>query len=90
MLSKIIFLLFLYLLYRTAKSWYQNNFPKETGETGKSQAGPADLMVQDPFCKVYFPKREGLRLETEGRDVYFCSEACRDNFLLAQKQRKET
>lgn len=40
-----------------------------------------DIMVQDPYCQVYFPKRSGCHIRTEGEDLYFCSEECRDNFM---------
>jgi len=40
-----------------------------------------DVMVKDPYCQVYFPKRDALRVHFQGEDLYFCSEACRDKFL---------
>lgn len=89
MLSKLIFFLLLYLLYRTAKSWSQKNFSKNGGENGAGKESPADLMVQDPFCKVYFPKREGVCLEREGSTIFFCSETCKNKYLLAQQQKNK-
>lgn len=40
-----------------------------------------DVMVKDPYCKVYFPKRDGVHVRIKGEDLYFCSDACRDKFL---------
>ena len=44
-----------------------------------------DVMVKDPYCKVYFPKRDGVYVRFKGQDLYFCSQACRDKFM-AEKQ----
>lgn len=46
--------------------------------------GPAridDVMVQDPVCGTYIPKKDGIRVVAGGREVYFCSEDCRRKFL---------
>jgi len=40
-----------------------------------------DVMVQDPFCQVYFPKRDGIHVRIEGEDLFFCSDACKKSFL---------
>jgi len=43
-----------------------------------------DIMVKDPVCEIYFPKRNGFRAKLGGKDLYFCSKECRDKFLAAQ------
>ena len=40
-----------------------------------------DVMVKDPCCQVYFPKRDGIHLRFKGEDLYFCSDTCRDRFV---------
>ncbi len=44
-----------------------------------------DVMVKDPYCQVYFPRRDGVHLKFKGRDLFFCSETCRDKFLEEHK-----
>ncbi|MBA4369068.1 MAG: hypothetical protein C0403_15670 [Desulfobacterium sp.] len=44
-----------------------------------------DLMIKDPVCEVYFPRREGVHLNDHGKDLYFCSKKCRDTYLLQKK-----
>lgn len=44
-----------------------------------------DVMVQDPQCGTYLPQHEALRARIEGREVFFCSEACRDAYLRGDK-----
>jgi len=43
-----------------------------------------DVMIQDPYCKVYFPKRDGIHLKDKGKDLYFCSTNCRNKYLDKQ------
>jgi YHS domain-containing protein len=84
----IIFFL-IYLLYRGLKSWLLTNMTYgRFKEKGHPLTNVDDIMVQDPFCKVYFPKRKGVRLEFEGEQLYFCSVSCRDRFLLERKNSK--
>lgn len=40
-----------------------------------------DVMVQDPFCKVYFPKRDGIHIKIKSEDLYFCSNTCKNSYL---------
>ena len=44
-----------------------------------------DVMVKDPYCEVYFPKRDGLHVRHKGEDLYFCSAGCRDKFLTEHR-----
>ena len=47
-----------------------------------------DVMVKDPFCEVYLPRRKGIKDVIEGKTYYFCSIACRDRSLKAMKDSK--
>jgi len=46
-----------------------------------------DVMVKDPFCEVYFPRREGHHLKYEGKDLYFCSSTCKEKFVQSQSEK---
>ena len=62
----------------------KHNAHKKAGSGGV--AGEIDdVMVQDPFCKVYFPKRDAHRLRYDGTELYFCSEECKNKFIELQK-----
>jgi len=39
-----------------------------------------DVMIKDPFCEIYFPKKDSVHLRIDGKDLYFCSTECRDKF----------
>jgi YHS domain-containing protein len=45
-----------------------------------------DIMVKDPYCQSYFPKRNGIHLHFNGEDLIFCSRECRDNFLKEKER----
>ncbi|MBW1841827.1 MAG: hypothetical protein JRI75_08535 [Deltaproteobacteria bacterium] len=78
----LIFLGLIYLGYRAVKSWlFQNSTPKPVFDTVGTDMD--DLMVRDPFCEVYFPKRDGMHLKVNGEDLYFCSNECRDGFIAS-------
>ena len=48
-----------------------------------------DVMVQDPQCGTYLPKSEAIRHWSKGKEYFFCSQKCRDDFR-AGKTPKES
>ena len=44
-----------------------------------------DVLVQDPVCKTFIPRREALRAEKGGTTYFFCSEGCLKRFLSSEK-----
>lgn len=51
----------------------------------RSPRQPSGLMVKDEMCNTYLPKEESIREIHEGREYFFCSEACRQKFLEVKK-----
>jgi len=39
-----------------------------------------DVMIQDPVCGVYFPKKNGIELKRKGQKILFCSEECKQKY----------
>ena len=75
----LILLLIGYLAYRSLKSWILNSSQQSTMQ-GNTAAEIDDEMVKDPYCGVYFAKRDGVLLRHQGQDIYFCSEACKEKY----------
>jgi uncharacterized protein len=72
----------IYLLYRALKRWMAIEFVSARKDAfPKTKEQLDDLMVKDPFCGTFFPKREGVQVRIKGEAYFFCSEACRDSFL---------
>ena len=54
--------------------WQQAPKPLERNQ------GP-DVLVQDPVCKTFIPRREALKTQKDGEEFFFCSEGCLKRFL---------
>ena len=80
----LVLMAVLYFGFRALKSWTA----RQVGGTGAppGRGGPGeitDVMVQDPQCGIYLPRREGIPLQQGGLTHYFCSAQCRDAYLAA-------
>ena len=76
-----------YLAYRAVKSWMLQNASTKKTVAGETAGEIDDVMVKDPFCQAYFPKRNGVRLKANGEDLYFCSQECRDKFVEVRNKK---
>ena len=76
----LLLALIAYLAYRAVKSWVMRNL-QVPGQAGTNAAEIDDVMVKDPVCGIYFPKREGVPLRHGGQTLMFCSDQCRDRFI---------
>lgn len=80
MIKLIIYILLIYVAYRVIKGWTAPSVSTERRE--ERDADPVDdIMIKDPVCGVYFPKRDGVYLDHDGKGIYFCSSECRDRFV---------
>ena len=79
----LIFIAIIYIVYKVLKSWMLKHLPAAGGppDSDRAPAEIDDVMVKDPYCEVYFPKRKGIQLKVKGEDLYFCSPECRDKFI---------
>jgi len=48
------------------------------------EEGP-DVLVQDPVCKTFIPRRDALKTQRDGKEYFFCSEGCLKRFLSGGK-----
>ena len=89
MIRFIILFIVGYVLYRSLKSWIFPAASSSRSVSSKTTAEIDDVMIKDPFCEAYFPKRNGVHLNFSGKDLYFCSNQCKDKYLAAQSDKKE-
>ena len=55
--------------------------------SGKSPVEETGVMVKDPVCGMYMDSRLAIRLDRQGKLVYFCSENCKSKYLSESKDR---
>jgi hypothetical protein len=70
-----------YVFYRALKKWMIGEGGTHAGQRGATDGTVDDVLIQDPICQTYFARRDGVHLRHEGRDLYFCSNRCRDRYL---------
>ncbi len=86
----LIFVLLGVVIYRAWKA--------VLGGTGSRQGGTTfdppdrvdevdDIMVKDPVCGIYFPRRDGVSVNGPREALNFCSDRCRDLYLAQQSKR---
>ena len=46
----------------------------------KEKISSETVMVKDPNCETYIPKAEAVVKSIQGRDQFFCSEKCAEEF----------
>ena len=73
-----------YFLYRAMKSWMMPHGRSSKNVSGNAGAQIDDVMIKDPYCEAYFPRRDAVHLNLSGNDLYFCSKECRDRYLALQ------
>ena len=73
-----------YFLYRSIKSWMFPDIRAKKTVSGKAAGQIDDVMIKDPYCKAYFPRRNAVHLSFSGSDLYFCSTQCRDKYTAGQ------
>jgi YHS domain-containing protein len=82
----IIFFIGVYIGYRILKKWMTANPSRKKPLSGKMTDAIDDIMIKDPVCQTYFPKKQGIHHRHEGQNFYFCSVRCRDRFLEMQNR----
>ncbi len=65
--------------FRIVKPWLSKHISIHISNGDKEEI--EDVMVKDPCCETYFPKRDGVYAHISGQDFYFCSKECRDKYL---------
>jgi uncharacterized protein len=51
----------------------------ERQESSHEIAEP-DILVQDPVCGTFVPRKEALKMVQNGQEHFFCSEGCLKRF----------
>ncbi len=85
MIKFLIIIGIFYLAYRVLKSALLKGLSNQ--ELGKESGTELDdVMIQDPFCGIYFPQRNGVSTKIKGDTLYFCSNECRNKYIESHKK----
>jgi len=82
----LLYILLIYIVYKVFRSLVTPSGSSTTRSHGGADSFD-DVMVKDPVCEVYFPKKDGIYLNNNGNEIYFCSKECRDKFLDLQSKK---
>ena len=78
-----------YVAYRALKSWMFPSAPSSESVAGRNVGEIDDIMIKDPYCEAYFPKKDAVHLKFDGKDIQFCSTQCKDKFLADHSEKKD-
>lgn len=78
----ILYALLVYIIYLLIRFFQTLNKVKKST---RPQKPVSNLMVKDHICNTYLPKEEAIKEIYQGKEYYFCSEACRQKFLEDKK-----
>jgi len=67
---------------KVARSWGLGGPPPRRPMERKEP----DVLVQDPVCQTFIPRKEALKTQRDGKDYFFCSEGCLKRFLRGGTQ----
>jgi YHS domain-containing protein len=89
MIRFIILAIVAYVFYRALKSWMFPASDSSKSVSSRNADQLDDVMIKDPFCEAYFPKRNAVHLKFDGEDLYFCSIACKEQYIATQSGNEE-
>ena len=78
MMRYLVLAIALYVLYRIVRGVLGTRREVQNQPEG----GAVEELVQDAQCKVYVPRRDSVERIIEGRQYFFCSEACAKKYEL--------
>lgn len=80
MFKLIVFGIIFYVIYRAVNK-KRVIVRRGAAPDSKNASGQlADEMIQDPFCKAYFPRMQGITFNHQDEALSFCSQDCLDKF----------
>jgi uncharacterized protein len=86
MIRFLVFLLLAIALYKLLANLIKST---RTGRRDKPADGKIAELVRDPQCGTYLLPEQGFSARVAGHVHYFCSEACRDRFMVEHSARSD-
>lgn len=80
MIRIILLALFFYLCY-TLLTFVLRSFAAKPLQPPPEKTSVGEDMVRDPQCGTYVPRGDAIAKKVQGRQHYFCSEKCLDEYV---------
>ncbi|MBW1614982.1 MAG: hypothetical protein JRJ49_00295 [Deltaproteobacteria bacterium] len=81
----LIFLSLIYLCYILLKSRWKSS-GKKSAINKEMEKTADDIMIYDPCCKIYYPKKNCIAFKDKDKILYFCGKECKNKFLEDRKK----
>lgn len=72
----VILAILFYLLYRLLTGG-----KKKSPSNYRGSLPAQDVLVEDPVCHTYIPKKQAVSVKKDGAEHFFCSNECLDKFI---------
>jgi YHS domain-containing protein len=82
-LLRLLLIIFLLYLFRTVLMAVRRGSPRRQAPTAPHTIQGS--MVRDPVCGTYVDQTLALKVRENGGDVYFCSDACRQQYSVTKE-----
>jgi len=80
----IILTILIYTLFRLLIGAGRRNSTGKTFPPGEGKDQAQDVLMEDPVCHTLIPARNAVTMKIEGKNLYFCSQNCRDRYTTKQ------
>ncbi|MGH9719932.1 MAG: hypothetical protein ACRD8O_06945 [Bryobacteraceae bacterium] len=70
-----------YLVAAVSRAFSRNS--EESGVARSTQTSSVSELQRDPVCGTFVAPAASVKKIVEGKEVHFCSAACRDKFRVA-------
>jgi len=83
----LVILALILILYYLFKGLFRSQ-AKDRGSAPRPADGRKETgheLVKDPYCQTYIPKDTAFRAKVGGREHFFCSRECMENYIKAEK-----
>jgi YHS domain-containing protein len=84
MIRVFLYGILIYVGYRIVKPWIVS-FMKSDEDNSVPSSEDTEL-IRDPQCGTYFLRQRGIEARIGGKRIYFCSEECRDKYLVTNRE----
>ena len=78
----VILITLIYLLYKIIVKVNQHKTEINENMQCKSKSPSGEDLIEDPVCHTYVPVSQSYKKEISGKDYYFCSKQCSDQYSI--------